>query len=149
MSRACFRIDLEVTVAPEVAWVRLWDLRRHSEVIPLTRVTADPPARVLAQAVEFRGRTGVGPLGFDDTMRVDQWRPPVDDEGGHAVVGKTGRVLGGRIVVDVDPVVTGSRVSWRQSVHLPWLPTRLQWLEPLAARAAAPGYRRVLRRLLA
>lgn len=149
MSRARFRIDLEVALAPEVAWARLWDLERHSEVIPLTRVSADPPAHVLAQAVEFRGRTGVGPLVFDDTMRVDQWRPPVDDEGGHAVVGKTGRLLGGRIVVDVDPVATGSRVTWCQSMSLPWLPTRLQWLESIAARAAAPGYRMVLRRLLA
>ena len=96
----------------------------------------------------FTGRTAIGPLGFDDTMRIVQWRPPTDDVGGAAVVDKVGRLLGGRIEVEVTPFAAGSRIMWRQRVRLPWLPSRWTWVDGLAARVAAPGYRTVLQRLL-
>lgn len=146
---AGFRIDVESTLSSETAWERLWDLQRHSVVIPLTTVTLDPPATALAQDVEFRGRTGLGPLGFDDTMRVTHWQPPSDGSPGRAVMEKTSRVLGGRIEVDIIGAGSGSRVSWHQELRLPWLPSPLRALERVAAMLAAPGYRQVIRRLLA
>lgn len=149
MSRASFLVDLEVPLDPEIVWSRLWDLQRHTEVIPLTTVTPDPPATVLADGVEFRGRTGIGPIGFDDTMRVTRWDPPSTTGPGRAVVEKTSGVLGGRIEVEVTDVGPGSRVVWRQELRLPWLPAPLRILESVAARLAAPGYRQVIRRLLA
>lgn len=130
------------------AWARVWDLGRHTAVIPLTTVTLDPPATTLAEGAGFTGRTALGPLAFDDTMRIAEWHPPVDDEGGCAVVEKTSRLLGGRIEVTITPDPGGSIVTWRQQVELPWLPSSLSWVEWLAARGAAPGYRAVLRRLL-
>ncbi len=133
---------------PARAWARVWDLDRHTQVIPLTTVTPDPPDTALAEGVGFTGRTSLGPLAFDDMMRVTRWRPPTRAEGGHAVVVKTGRLLGGRIEVAVAPASGGSVLTWRQSVELPWLPSSLSWVEGLAARGAAPGYRAVLRRLL-
>lgn len=134
---------------PAEAWARVWDLDRHTDVIPLTRVAPDPPATALAEGVSFTGRTAIGPLAFADTMRVVEWRPPTGGEGGHAVVVKTSRLLGGRIEVTVAPAPGGSVITWRQDVALPWLPSSMAWVELLAARAAAPGYRAVLRRLLA
>lgn len=144
-----FVVRVETELEPQAAWARLWDLERHTAVIPLTTVALDPPAVALAAGVGFTGRTHLGPVGFDDTMRVDGWVPPVGDSGGLAVVVKTSRLLGGRIEVAVATVATGSTIVWRQSVRLPWLPPSLRWLEALAARVAAPGYRMVLRRLVA
>lgn len=134
---------------PAQAWERLWDLDRHTSVIPLTTVTPDPPATALAEGAEFTGRTALGPVGFDDPMRVEAWTPPTGDEGGHALVVKTGRLIGGRIEVSVAPFAGGSRVVWRQEVRLPWLPSSLSAVTRVVALAVHPGYRIVLRRLLA
>ena len=148
MSGGRFRIEEVAPLTPEVAWARLWDLQRHSEVIPLTRVSADAPATALAHGVEFCGRTGLGPLGFDDRMRVAEWSPPTHGVPGRAVVEKTGRILGGRIEVEVVAEGSDSRVVWQQQLVLPWLPSPLRVVEKVAALLAAPGYRRVIRRLL-
>lgn len=142
--RSSFVVSVETEHAPAEAWARLWDLDRHTDVIPLTTVTPHPPATRLGTGVCFTGRTALGPLGFDDVMRVETWAPPES-----ATVVKVGRVVGGRIEVKVAPLRHGSRVVWRQTVQLPWLPARLRWVEALAARVMAPGYRQVIRTLLA
>ncbi|CAM4019955.1 hypothetical protein [Janibacter anophelis] len=157
-----FIIDVETDLPPAVAWERLWDLDRHTATIPLTRVTVDAPSTQLGEGVGFTGRTALGPLGFDDTMRVEMWRPPAPQATapstapqatGRAVVVKTGRLLGGRIEVELVPPSAGdgrgSAVHWRQEVRLPWLPRPLRWIEAIGARLVAPGYRWVLGRLLA
>lgn len=137
-------VSVETAHPSAEAWARLWDLDRHTDVIPLTTVTPHPPATRLGTGVCFTGRTALGPLGFDDVMRVETWAPPES-----ATVVKVGRVVGGRIEVTVAPLRHGSRVVWRQTVQLPWLPARLRWAEALAARVMAPGYRQVIRTLLA
>lgn len=143
-----FVIRLESEHPPAVAWARMWDLERHTATIPLTRVALDAPAVELAEGAGFTGRTSLGPLGFDDTMRVLVWEPP-SASGGRAVVTKTGAVIAGRIEATFAPSGGGkTQITWRQDVQLPWLPSRLSWAEGLAARVAAPGYRRVLRTLL-
>lgn len=144
-----FLVTVEAPLAPTQAWDRVWDLDRHTAVIPLTTVTTIPPATELGVGARFRGRTGIGPLGFDDPMRVLVWEPPTTGAG-RAVVVKTGAVIGGRIEVELVPTA-GDRVliTWRQQVEVPWFPSPLSWLEHLAARLVAPGYRAVLRRLLA
>lgn len=143
-----FIIWLRSSRTPRQAWDRVWDLERHTQVIPLTTVTLDPPATELAAGVGFTGRTVLGPMAFDDTMRVTQWHAPTDAEGGHAVVEKTSRFLGGRIEVGVAPHLCGSAITWRQGVVLPRLPSPLRWVESVAARGAAAGYQVALRRLL-
>ena len=142
--RSSFVVSVETPHPPAEAWARLWDLDRHTDVIPLTTVTPHPPATRLGTGVCFTGRTALGPLGFDDVMRVETWAPPES-----ATVVKVGRVVGGQIEVTVAPLRHGSRVVWRQTVQLPWLPARLRWVEALAARVMAPGYRQVIRTLLA
>ncbi|MFX4287949.1 hypothetical protein ACOKS4_14935 [Janibacter sp. G349] len=147
MSEFCTKVETEKS--PEETWRRLWDLDRHTAVIPLTTVTPHPPATRLGAGVGFTGRTALGSLGFDDVMRVVEWSPPSDPASGRAVVDKVGRVVGGRIEVTVASLRHGSRVTWRQTVRLPWLPRPLRWIEALAARVMAPGYRRAIRTLLA
>lgn len=142
--RSSFVVSVETEHPPAETWARLWDLDRHTVVIPLTTVTPHPPATRLGAEAGFTGRTALGPLGFDDVMRVERWAPPES-----ATVVKVGRVVGGRIEVTVVPLRHGSRVTWRQTVRLPWLPRPLRWVEALAARVVAPGYRRVIRTLLA
>lgn len=142
--RSSFVVSAETGYAPAETWARLWDLDRHTVVIPLTTVTPHPPATRLGAGAGFTGRTALGPLGFDDVMRVETWAPPES-----ATVVKVGRVVGGRIEVTVVPLRHGSRVVWRQTVQLPWLPARLRWVEALAARVMAPGYRQAIRTLLA
>lgn len=142
-----FVVRVETPLAPEQAWARVWDLDRHTEVIPLTTVTLESPATRLGVGARFCGRTAVGPVGFDDPMRVLVWEPPTT-AGGRAVVDKTGSVIGGGIEVMFTPVAGRTRVTWRQHVELPWLPSPLSGLERLAARTVAPGYRMVLGRLL-
>jgi len=87
-------------------------------------------------------------VGFDDPMRVLVWEQP-GEGAGRAVISKTGSVIGGRIEVGIVPWADGSRVTWCQYLELPWLPSPLSVLERLVARVVAPGYRMVLRRLLA
>lgn len=143
-----FVVQVETELEPQVAWARLWDLDRHTVVIPLTTVALDPPALAMAAGAGFTGRTGIGRFGFDDTMRVDVWEPPATGEG-RAVMTKTGSLIGGQIVVSFAPSGGGkTQITWRQDVELPWLPSRLSVLERIAARVAAPGYRWVLRTLL-
>lgn len=144
-----FVVEVKTPLAPAQAWARVWDLDRHTAVIPLTAVATVPPGRALEAGVEFVGRTGAGPVGFDDPMRLAVWQPPTTGAG-HAVVDKTGSMIGGRIDVTVTPVADGgTRIVWRQYVELPWLPSSLSRLEHPAARLVAPGYRMVLGRLLA
>ena len=146
MSEFLLRVETDLTRAR--AWERIWDLGRQSAIIPLTDVRLDPPATRLGEGAVFTGRTSLGPFGFDDPMHVTTWSPPTTIEGGAATVVKTGRVVGGRIEVRVDPLRQGAVVQWRQELALPWLPRQLRWLEAPAARIAAPGYRWALRRLL-
>lgn len=144
-----FSVVVETPLTPAQAWARVWDLDRHTSVIPLTRVATIPPATPLGVGVDFCGRTGLGPVGFDDPMRFVEWEPPVAGRGLATVV-KTGGVIGGRIEVEFAPAAgNGTRITWRQQVELPWLPSPLVRLERPAARLVAPGYRSVLRHLLA
>lgn len=144
-----FVVVVEAPLAPAQAWARVWDVDRHTEVIPLTRVSTQPPATALSVGVRFCGRTALGPVGFDDPMKVLVWEPP-STVAGHAVVAKTGRVIGGRIEVTFVPTDEGAtRITWYQAVEIPWLPPPLSGLEQVVGRLVAPGYRAVLRRLLA
>lgn len=142
---ASFTIEVATPVTPDEALRRVLDLRAHDRVIPLTRVRPAVPATDLHPGSSFVARTGVGPLGFDDPMRVEA----VDEHGAAepagAVIVKEGHVIQGRIEVLITPTAAGSLLSWHQQVALPWLPG---FLQAPAARVLRRGYRRVLTRLL-
>lgn len=142
MTRARFTVELQADCAPDEALRRLLDLRAHNRHIPFTRVTPSVAADELAPGSRFVGRTAVGPLGFDDPMRIEA----LSLEPAAASIVKLGRAIRGVVRVTATPSVTGSVVRWEQSVHLPWLP---EFLQPTAARVLRAGYRRVLGRLVA
>lgn len=141
---ARFVVTLRPELAPAEAWRRVFDLRQHSRIIPLTTVSGDHlDAESLREGSHFVGRTGVGRIAFDDPMSVDRWSPPRPDRG-RCIIRKHGRWLGGWIEVIVAADRSGSRVRWEQEVTVP---------VPLAADICKPliraGYRWALRQLLA
>ena len=74
--RSSFVVSAETEHTPAETWARLWDLDRHTAVIPLTTVTPNPPATRMGAGAGFTGRTALGPLGFDDPMTVTGFDPP-------------------------------------------------------------------------
>ncbi len=116
-----FTAAVDVAAPGPAVWDRLTDWPAHSRWIPLTRV------RTLTTSGEgvgarFVGRTGLGPMAFDDPMEVTSWQPPTGSRAGHCSVRKLGRVVRGSARFDVAPAPGGCRVTWWEEVGLP-LPT--------------------------
>ena len=88
--------------------------------------------------------TGVGPLGFLDTMRIEQWEPP---HRCHVV--HTGRVVRGTGTFEVLPRAGGgSTFVWTEGLDLPLGALgRAGW--PLVRPVMAAGVRLSLRRFAA
>lgn len=84
--------------------------------------------------------TGVGPVGFLDTMDITRWEPP---HRCHVV--HTGRVVRGTGAFEVEPRGTGSRFVWREDLELPLGRLgRLAW--PLVRPLFSYGVRLSLKR---
>lgn len=65
---------------------------------------------------EITARTGLGPLGFTDTMTITEWDPPRICRVRH-----TGKVVRGTAVFAVTPdSSSGSRVDWTEELELPF-----------------------------
>ena len=127
---------------------RLVDWDAHSAAIPLTRLQYEGSPRV---GQRFVARTGLGRLGFDDTMVVELLRRPAGDRPGDMPgvvhIAKQGRVIGGTVgwTVSPTPTATGSDVEWTQHLVISWLP---RWLDPLVGALGRMAYGIGLRRLL-
>jgi len=138
---AGFVVELRTDLPPDEALRRVLDLRAHDRIIPLTRVTPAMPAGALTAGTRFVARTSLGPVGFDDPMRIEK----LSFVPASATIVKLGRVIRGVVSVEVTSSAGACLVRWSQSVDLPWLPGVLQ---SAAARVLKAGYRRVLQRLL-
>ncbi|MDV3222157.1 SRPBCC family protein [Intrasporangium sp.] len=144
---ATFHVQVPSALPAPEAWRRVLDLRRHDRLIPLTRITSGMVAAdELGPGSCFVARTGLGPLGFDDRMVVDEITPPGDQEAGLARIRKEGRVVRGSIELRVTPLGAGSVVDWRQEIEVWGVPRALGWFTARAGRAA---YGLALRRFLA
>lgn len=133
---ARFKIELVVQGTPAVVWERLWDLDRHTAAVPLTVVTGGP----LAEGVRFVGRTGVGPLQFDDPMVVREWDPPR-----RCVIKKVGGLLLGQIEAVLEPVGTDrTLLTWKQDYSVGRIPGAVTDLSAPVLRA---GYAAALRKI--
>ena len=97
----------------------LTDWAVHDRWMLLTRAEGDH-----VQGGEIRAFTGVGRLGFLDTMTITVWEPPR-----RAVVRHTGKVVRGSGAFEVEDLGAGrSRVVWSEWVLLPLgLLGRLAW----------------------
>lgn len=94
----------------------LTDWPRQSAWVPGTVV--DHRGGPVGQAGErFGGRTGVGPLSFDDPMTVLERCPPRDGRPGVVDIVKTGSLLGGRVGIGVRDVGGGFvAVEWTERI---------------------------------
>lgn len=143
---AIFTIRIESPLTAPVAWQRILDVHRHGEVVPLTTMSGARYAAELAPGSRFVGRTGVGPIGFDDPMVVDEITPPTEGTPGMARIRKEGSVVRGWIELTVTPSVHGgSVIEWVQQISVRGVPSVAGGVTAAVAKAA---YGRALERLL-
>ena len=141
-----FSATVEVGAPAARVWSALVDWPAHGRWVPLTRVRVLTPSGQGVGA-RFTGRTGIGPLAFDDPMEVVEWQPPAGDAAGHCRVEKRGRVVLGSAWFDVVTLPGGrSRVTWTEDVEVaPAVLTRPfgALLRAAGARAFASTLRRM------
>lgn len=134
-------VAVDAAASPERVFAVLTDWDRHREWMVLTR------ARVVRGDGRGAGSvlaafTGVGPVGFLDTMEITRWEPP------HLVaVRHTGRMVRGTGSFEVRPRPGGgSTIRWAERLDLPFGPAgRLGWVA--AGPVSAFFLRLSLRRL--
>ncbi len=144
---AHFEVRLDSPLRAPEAWRRILDLRAQTAIIPLTTVTgAAMTADELEPGSRFVGRTGLGPLAFDDVMVVDSVTAPSEETPGQARIHKQGKVVRGSIELVVTPSPSGCDVVWTQQIGVRGVP---RVLDPVVARVARTAYATALRRLLA
>lgn len=115
--------SVEVAAPAPVVWNRVVDWPAHGRWVPLTRVRV-LTSRPGGVGARFVGRTGLGPLGFDDPMEVVEWTVPSTDRPGVCDVVKQGRVVLGRARFEVAPTSSGTTtVRWTEDIEL--APVRL------------------------
>jgi hypothetical protein len=134
----------ESTAPVDRLWQVVTDWAGHARFFPLTtvRVESAEDGSDAALGVRLQATTRFGPVHFQDPMIVTRWDPP--GERGRCELRKVGRVLGGRTVLEVEPVGNGSRLRWTTDVGP--APERLRRLVgPVAKVSAIPLYRHVVR----
>ncbi|WP_344854701.1 SRPBCC family protein [Planomonospora alba] len=136
-------VAVDAPAPPERVFAVLTDWPRHHEWMVLTRarVTAGDGRGAGSGLAAF---TGIGPLGFQDTMEITLWDPPAT-----VAVRHTGRLVRGTGAFRVLPRAgAGSTIVWEEELDLPFGPAgRLGWA--LLRPAAAALLRLSLRRLAA
>ena len=119
-------------------WELLTDWPAHGRWVPLTDVRV-LTAHGRGVGARFNGRTGLGPLGFDDPMEIVEWRDPVAGRAGLVRLDKQGRiVLGGAEIEVEDTPGGGSVVRWTEDVQVApvWLSRPFDRLIAAAGRRA-------------
>ena len=129
MTRLELRVDVDAPA--ERTWAALTDWARQGEWMLLTRVRVTSGDGASAGS-ELSAFTGLGPLGFTDTMRVTAWEPPL-----RCAVEHTGRLVRGTGEFRVVPRGAVSAFVWAEDVN------------PLLNLAFLPGVKLSLRRFAA
>lgn len=145
---ALFTIRVETPLPAPIAWQRILDVHRHGEVVPLTTMRGESLyAAQLVPGTRFVAHTGLGPVGFDDPMVIDEISPPTEAAAGVARIRKEGNVVRGWIELTVTPRTQGgSVVEWVQQISVAGIPGIAS---PVTATVARAAYGQTLRRLLA
>ncbi|WP_119727419.1 SRPBCC family protein [Thermomonospora amylolytica] len=120
MSRVSISADVTCDAPADKVFEVLTDWPRHAEWMPFTK--AEGGHGVGAALV---GRTGVGPVGFTDTMVITEWTP-----GRRVAVRHTGRLVRGEAWFETAPLPGGgSTVLWAERLDLPLGPLgRAGWV---------------------
>lgn len=140
--RGSLEVAVDVPAPAEVTWSVLTDWDRQHEWALLTRTRGLGPTGGHAVGEQVHAFTGLGRVGFLDSMVVTGWDPPR-----RCAVRKTGRVVQGTAQFCVDPLGgQSSRVTYRAQVGLPaGRLGALAW--PLVRAGIAGGFALSLRRL--
>lgn len=125
-------------------WDRVIDWERQGEWIPLTRVkrTGGSPGAV---GETLTARTGIGPLGFDDTMTVLAVEEPL-----RCRVAHTGRVVHGWGEFRLVELPEGTRLEWQEGVDVPGgrlAPLLWRVVSPVVRLSFALALRRLARQI--
>ncbi|WP_031523047.1 SRPBCC family protein [Streptomyces sp. NRRL F-5123] len=142
---SAFVVECRTELPPGEVWRRLTAWERHSGSVPLTRVTVRTSLPTCVGTVVV-ARTGVGPAGFTDPMRVTVWEPPDEGGEGRCRLEKTGRVVLGWAEIEVRPDGAGTYVRWHEDLRVRGLPRAFDGLTRAASRTL---FRRALTTLLA
>ncbi|HWG61419.1 MAG TPA: SRPBCC family protein [Streptosporangiaceae bacterium] len=134
-------VQARVTVRADAAgvWEAVTDWARQSEWIWATRVHGGTGI-----GASVTGWTGIGPIGFTDTMVITEWDPPR-----RCVVRHTGRLVRGFGIFEVRADGRTSEFRWTEDLQLP-LPSILGGaaatvIKPIAQRGLASSMRRFAR----
>jgi hypothetical protein len=129
-----------VPAEPADLWRLAMDWSRQGDWMLATRVRGGQGVGATVVA-----RTGIGPVGFTDTMVITQWYPPH-----RCVVRHTGRVVRGTGVFEVIRRGPLSEFAWTERLQLPWPASgRLgRWLTAGPARWVMGASLRRFRRLI-
>ncbi|GAA3447195.1 SRPBCC family protein [Planomonospora venezuelensis] len=123
MTHTRISVSVEAEASPARVFAVLTDWPRHDEWMVLTRarVTAGDGRSAGSGLAAF---TGVGPIGFLDTMEIVGWDPPTA-----VAVRHTGRLVRGTGVFRVLPRQGGgSTIVWEEELDLPFGPAgRTGW----------------------
>ena len=119
MSRVAVHAEAVCDAPAERVFEVLTDWPSHAEWMPFTRAEGGDKV-----GDELAAWTGIGPIGFLDTMVITDWR-----QGRRVAVKHTGRVVRGEAWFKVVPEGRGSRIVWAERIDLPLGPLgRAGWL---------------------
>lgn len=139
--------SVEVAVDPAAAFAALVDPRSQEKWIPLTTLYEIAGESAVPHAgSRLAAFTGIGSIGFLDTMTVTEYAPP------HRwITHKDGDLLRGVGIMQVDRTSAGCRVTWANELELPLgILGRAAWLVagPLAHVLLQAALRRLARQLV-
>ena len=113
-----FTVRREVAAPAADVWASLVHWPNHGRWVPLTRVVTTS-ASAAGVGATFVGRTGVGPVAFDDSMVVTEWQPPAGGQPGRCTIHKTGRVVLGDASFTVTSLGEGRcEVQWSEAIEI-------------------------------
>jgi Polyketide cyclase / dehydrase and lipid transport len=142
MTRVELTIPVDVDAPADLVWHTVTDWPGQSEWVIGTRVEVEGGGEGRHLGARLRAFTGVGPLGFLDTMEIVEWDPPRC-----CLVRHTGKVVRGDGVFEV--VELGperSRFVWTELLDLPLGAVgRFGW--PLVRPGFAAGVQLALRKM--
>ncbi|GAB2819470.1 SRPBCC family protein [Actinocorallia aurea] len=122
-------VEAHSAASAERVFAVLTDWPRHGEWMPLTRATGG-----LGVGAVVEGWTGLGPVGFLDTMRITAWEP-----GRRVAVAHTGRLIRGEGWFTTTPLPDGGcLIGWGESLDPP--------VPAVVWRAGSPLFRAFMRR---
>lgn len=138
--------SVDVRTDPDTAFAALVDLPSQEKWIIATKLyPIDGDVSVPNVGSRLAAFTGVGSIGFLDTMTVTELAPP------HRwITAKDGDLLRGVGIMQVDPLTDGCRVTWANELELPFgVIGRIGWLlvKPLARVGLQASLHRLAKQL--